>query len=110
MTFDEIMARWPWRPIPNCPGRFVLSPGRNSVAPSGIVSAPIGDITEHVIPATPDPVIVTEFEDGGLISYRKPDGSFIHTLNTTEGLDRKLRQLGIRSQRQTGTRQFSDKH
>jgi hypothetical protein len=33
------------------------------------------------------------FEDGGLISYRKPDGSFNHTL---EGLDRKLRQLGIR--------------
>jgi len=95
VAFDEIMSRWPWRPIPNCPGRFVLS-GRSSLAPSEIVFAAIGAITEHVVPATPDPVVVAEFEDGGLISYRKPDGSFIHTLNTIEGLDRKLRQLGIR--------------
>jgi len=96
MTSDEIMSRWPWRPIPNCPGRFVLSSGRSSLAPSEIASASIGAISEHVVPATPDPVVVAEFEDGGLISYRKPDGSFIHTLNTIEGLDRKLRQLGIR--------------
>ena len=96
MTFDEVMSRWPWRPIPDCPGRFVLSSGRSSLTPSAIVSAPTDATTEHVIPATPDPVIVAEFEDGGLISYRKPDGSFIHTLNTVEGLDRKLRQLGIR--------------
>ena len=94
MTFDEIMSRWPWRPIPNCPGRFVLD--RSARAPSEIVSASTGGMTEHVIPAAPDPVIVTEFGDGGVISYRKPDGSFIHTLNTVEGLDRKLRQLGIR--------------
>jgi hypothetical protein len=93
MTFEEIMSRWPWRPIPNCAGRFMLSSGRSSLAPSEIVFASIGAITEHVVPATPDPVVVAEFEDGGLISYRKPDGSFIHTL---EGLDRKLRQLGIR--------------
>ena len=96
MTFDEIMSRWPWRPIPNCPGRFVLSSGRSSLAPSAIVSSSPGGLIEHAIPAAPDPVIVAEFEDGGLISYRKPDGSFIHTLNTIEGLDRKLRQLGIR--------------
>jgi hypothetical protein len=96
MTFDAIMSRWPWRPIPNCPGRFVLSSGRSSLAPSEIVLASVGAITEHVIPATADPVVVAEFEDGGLISYRKPDGAFIHTLNTIEGLDRKLRQLGIR--------------
>ena len=96
MTFDEIMSRWPWRPIPNCPGRFVLASGRSSLAPSEIVFASIGAISEHAVPATPDPVVVAEFEDGGLISYRKPDGSFIHTLNSVEGLDRKLCQLGIR--------------
>jgi hypothetical protein len=41
-------------------------------------------------------VIVTPFDDGGLISYRRPDGMFLHTLNTREGLERKLRQLGVR--------------
>jgi len=96
MTLEEIMSRWPWRPIPNCPGRFVLSSGRSSLSPSEIAPASVAVITEYVIPTTPDPVVVAEFEGGGLISYRKPDGSFIHTLNTSEGLDRKLRQLGIR--------------
>ena len=96
MTFDDLKSRLAWRPIPNCPGRFVLSSGPSSLAPSAIVSASHVVIAEHVIAAAPDPVIVAEFENGGLISYRKPDGSFLHTLNTSDGFDRKLRQLGIR--------------
>ena len=40
-------------------------------------------------------VVVLRFADGGLISYRKADGSYIHTLNTRDGLHRKLAQLGI---------------
>jgi hypothetical protein len=51
---------------------------------------------EHASVSARDPVIVTPLDDGGLISYRKPDGMFLHTLNTREGLERKLRQLGIR--------------
>ena len=51
---------------------------------------------ERLTRAAKDPVIVTPFEDGGLISYRKADGTFLHTLNTREGFERKLRQLGIR--------------
>jgi hypothetical protein len=35
------------------------------------------------------------FEGGGLVSYRKPDGAYLHTLNTPDGLARKLAQLGI---------------
>ncbi len=52
--------------------------------------------SEHVSAAAKDPVIVTPFEDGGLISYRKADGMFLHTLKTREGFERKLRQIGIR--------------
>ena len=40
------------------------------------------------------PVVAT-LEEGGLISYRKSDGRFLHTLNTTAGFRRKLEQLGI---------------
>ena len=46
-------------------------------------------------PMARDPVIVTPFEDGGLISYRKPDSLFLHTLNTREGFERKLAQLRL---------------
>ena len=63
--------------------------------PEDIVPGATGR-SEHVCGAAKDPVIVTPFEDGGLISYRKADGTFLHTLNTREGFERKLRQLGIR--------------
>ena len=42
-----------------------------------------------------DPVLVVEFENGGLISYLREDGTLMHTLNTLEGFHRKLRQLGV---------------
>ena len=63
--------------------------------PEDIVPGATGG-SEHVCGAAKDPVIVTPFEDGGLIWYRKADGTFLHTLNTREGFERKLRQLGIR--------------
>lgn len=45
--------------------------------------------------ATKDRVFVVPLEDGGLISYARADGGMVHTLNTAEGFDRKLSQLGI---------------
>jgi hypothetical protein len=63
--------------------------------PEGIVPGASGG-SEHLCVTARDPVIVAPFEDGGLISYRKADGMFLHTLNTREGFERKLRQLGIR--------------
>jgi hypothetical protein len=52
-------------------------------------------LAEHRVTAAKDPVIVASLDDGGLISYRKPDGTFVHTLNSREGFERKLQQLGI---------------
>ena len=95
VTFAALFDRWTWRPIPNCPGRFVLSAGPVAAPPEDMVPGASGG-SEHVSVTARDPVIVTPFEDGGLISYRKADGTFLHTLNTREGLDRKLLQLGIR--------------
>jgi len=73
----------------------VLSDGPVAVPPEDIAPGASAS-SEHVSVTARDPVIVTPLEDGGLISYRKADGRFLHTLNTREGLDRKLRQLGIR--------------
>ena len=52
-------------------------------------------VTEHLVAAAKDLVMVAPLTDGGLISYRKPDGVYIHTLNSREGFERKLQQLGI---------------
>jgi len=53
------------------------------------------EASEYRVEAAKDAVLVVELDDGGLISYRRADGSFLHTLNTTEGFRRKLTQLGI---------------
>lgn len=51
--------------------------------------------SEHRSEQAPDIVIVARMEDGGLISYRKKDGGYVHTLNAPEGFARKLAHLGI---------------
>jgi hypothetical protein len=95
VTFSALFKRWPWRLIPNCPGRYVLAAGPVTTPPGEMVPGTNGG-SEHLCATARDPVIVTPCEDGGLISYRKADGMFLHTLNTREGFDRKLHQLGIR--------------
>ena len=42
-----------------------------------------------------DPVVIAQLRDGGIISYVKPDGRYLHTLATPEAFERKLRQLGF---------------
>lgn len=94
MTFDELMRAWAWKPIRNCPGRYVLDDARHDLRPQEI----LGDaaaVKEYCVEAARDAVLVVELSEGGLISYRRDDGSFLHTLNTPEGFRRKLAQLGI---------------
>jgi hypothetical protein len=72
----------------------VLAAGPVATPPEAMVPGATGS-SESVCVTARDPVIVTPFEDGGLISYRKAGGMFLHTLNTREGFERKLRQLTI---------------
>ena len=95
MTVSTLLDQGTWRAIPNCPGRYALKAGAIATPPEDIVPGSKRG-PEYVSVSARDPVVVTPLEDGGLISYRKTDGTFLHTLNTREGLERKLRQLGIR--------------
>jgi hypothetical protein len=92
--FADLKARWAWRPIPNCPGRFVFAAGLSQIPPNGLLPSAI-ESREYTVAAASDPVVVAVFADGGLISYRKSNRTFLHTLNTIDGLERKLRELGI---------------
>jgi hypothetical protein len=92
VLFAEIRARFPRRPIPGCPGRFVLPP--DTRAPAQLLGDDI-EIRRFDISTTRDAVLVAAFADGGLISYARPDGRFIHTLCTPNGFRRKLAHLGI---------------
>lgn len=64
------------------------------MTPADLVDGAVS-CSEHLVTAARDPVVVAVFADGGLISYRKPDGRYVHTLNSRDGLERKLRELGI---------------
>jgi hypothetical protein len=96
MTFDKLLKAWDWKPISHCPGRYVLKGARNNLRPQELL-VDDAQAKEYHVESAPDAVVVVELEGGGLISYRREDGSFLHTLNTPEGFRRKLLQLGINS-------------
>jgi hypothetical protein len=92
-TFADIWASWHWRPIRRCPGRFCLVNRDSSLPVSALI--PDTTATRFHVQAARDPVLVVEFEGGGLISYMRGDGTLMHTLNTPDGFRGKHRQLGV---------------
>jgi hypothetical protein len=94
MTFAELFKTFEWRPIRNCPGRYVLH-GANSNLRVEDLTGRLRRASEYRTSAARDVVIVAALDEGGIISYKREDGSLLHTLNTPDGFERKLRQLGI---------------
>ena len=93
-TFDSLHAKHLWRPIPDCPGRYVLRGTARDLSIEQVAGEALA-VREFRVSATSDTVLVAVFEGGGLISFRKLDGSVVHTLNTPDGLARRLAQLGV---------------
>ena len=94
MTFDELLRKWNWKLIHNCPGRFLLSGVRPDLPPKALLG-PDAELFEFDVEAARDKVVVARLDEGGLISYKRADGTYLHTLNSAEGFARKLLQLGI---------------
>lgn len=94
LTFETLWKRGVWVPIRDCPGRFILQ----GQAPSFSFAELFGcepEILRFPMSAARDCVLVVRLADGGVISYQRADGSFLHTLANAEGFGRKLTQLGI---------------
>lgn len=92
ITFETLKKMHHWKPIPNCPGRFILAGGVSAISPEALSGKPA---TIHGTTPLPDPVYVIPIPGGGIISYRKSANTFIHTLCTPEGFSRKLKSIGI---------------
>jgi hypothetical protein len=92
-SYASLFEAGAWREIVGCPGRMVL-PGPRDATPGDLLGKAVV-VQVFGVEGASDPVHVGVVRGGGLISYRKPDGRFVHTLNTPEGLARKLEQLGI---------------
>ena len=93
-TFELVLQRARWAPIPGCPGRYVLRGERRDLSVRELLGYEV-EIVEYHVATTPDMVFVVRFPGGGLISFGKSDGAYVHTLNTEEGLRRRLARLGI---------------
>ena len=94
MTFNQLLEKWDWKPIRNCPGRLILSGAKADLSCEELLGE-AARVGIYSVDAAKDTVLVVKLDEGGLISYKKADGSFVHTLNTPEGFQRKLLQLGI---------------
>jgi len=94
MRFDELKGKWNWKPILSCPGRYILPGGDRMLSPEDLLGHE-PQLSEFRVDKAKDIVIVAKLEDGGLISYKRIDGTYLHTLNTVTGFERKLLQLGI---------------
>jgi hypothetical protein len=93
-TFAALMTKWSWRPIRNCPGRYVMTGAPSDRPPQALVGS--GDVVFGFrVETAPDKLLVVELVDGGLVTYERTNGTYVHTLNDPEGFLRKLRQLGI---------------
>lgn len=89
--FQILYQRYRWRPIPGCPGRYLLRGGLHPIPVEEFVGKEF-PVFEENFANTPDPVSYCFFPGGGMISYRKPTG-YIHTLCETEGMKRKMALL-----------------
>jgi len=94
MTFDELMMKLTWKPIRNCPGRYVLSVAPPDLSPHDLLGTDI-EVRLFRVAAAKDTVLVARLDKGGLISYSRTDRTYLHTLNTEEGFERKLSNLGV---------------
>lgn len=94
IAFRDVAAAFRWLPIRDCPGRSVARDVWG-ISPLDLVIAADVAVVEHNTTTAKDVVLVAEFEGGGLICYRRKDGTMCYTLNTVEAMTRKLRQLGI---------------
>lgn len=96
-TLGDLLRCFGGQPIPHCPGRYVLRGVAPAQKPTALISSHRG-VTEHVVARARDRVVVTrlgESGEWGLISYARPDGTWLHTANTAEGFARKLADLGV---------------
>jgi len=93
-SFQEVLEKWDWKPMSRCPGRFILAGGISSVSFSELTGCDL-PVKEYRVRLAPDPVFVCLLSEGGIISYRKEDEGYIHTLCDAASLERKLNQLEI---------------
>lgn len=91
ISFSTLLKKHTWRPIPNCPGRYVLADGPIAADIQTLTGSDL-PVSEARYPGARDPVCTCRFAGGGLISYRQGT-RYLHTLCDSAGFERKMTAL-----------------
>lgn len=89
--FERVLGLYKWKPIINCPGRYILKQCSKETFMN--YYSTLSNIEELKSPKVKDQTFLYRFDSGGLISYKKQSGDTIHTLCDKKGLDNKLKDL-----------------
>lgn len=94
MTFEDLWTKYTWQPIRNCPGRYICTDCPPDLSTQALLGAN-SRLYEFSVEKARDRVVIARLDSGGVISYKRTDGTYLHTLNDPDGFARKLDQLGI---------------
>jgi hypothetical protein len=94
ISFEKIKNKYKWKPIFGCPGRYILMNVCNILTPLEILDENL-HLNEFDFESVKDKILIVKIENGALISYKKNNGTYVHTLNDEDGFARKLKMLGI---------------
>lgn len=94
MDFNTLKSKYIWKEIYGCPGRFILKNTDKKISIEKLLNENV-KVNSLKSENAPDEVLIVRFKDGGLISYKKSDNTFIHTLNNEEGFKKKVQMLKI---------------
>ena len=103
---NQLQALWDyceWKEIRNCPGRYTVRRRRDLARwpPERLLAAALGGNVPPVSlwrhrSGAKDAIHAVRFAGGGgLLTYARADGAFVHTLNTESGLLRKIAALRV---------------
>ena len=92
-----------WKEIRNCPGRYTVRRRRDLARwpPERLLAAALGGNVPPVSlwrdrSSSKDAIHAVRFAGGGgLLTYARADGTFVHTFNTESGLLRKIAALRV---------------
>ena len=93
-VFEDVLARWDWKPIRNCAGRYVLSRGASRLSLEELLGGHV-PAAEFASSVARDRVLIARLRGGGVICYIRSNGEFLHTLGTRAAFERKLIDLGL---------------
>lgn len=90
VLLQKLWDKWPWKPLPNAPGRYTMRRVGDGIPPQGLLeTAGIKSVKLEKMKRGTETVLLVELEGGGgLVTVVNPDGTFVHTLNTKSSLQK----------------------